>query len=420
MTFLQHRLDNGLEIIAEVSPEAYTAAYAFVVATGSRDETDAEAGLSHFLEHMAFKGTPRRSAEEVNRELDEIGSQANAFTSEEQTVYYLAVLPEYQQRAIDILADMMRPSLREDDFNTEKQVILEEIKKYDDEPPYGAYDRGKFLHFGNHPLGRSVLGTTESVSSLTPEQMRDYFRRRYSPGNMFVVAAGRVDFDRLVADVEKWCGGWEPVETSRETATPRTGTAFEVKKHEAAFQEYIIEMADSPSAKMPDRFAARVLATIVGDDSGSRFFWELIDTGRAEYAVMSSYEYLDAGLFLTYLCCRPEAAAENLQLLRQIEKKTQADGVTARELELAQSKICSHVVLKSERPINRLFSVGANWLQLREYWTVKQAIEAYRSVSLDDVHRVLEHFPLTRCTTVAVGPLDQLGGTTINTCRDVP
>ncbi len=408
MIFEQHRLSNGLEIIAEVSPEAYSAAYAFVVATGSRDETDQEAGLSHFLEHMAFKGTPRRSAEDVNRELDEIGSHANAFTSEEQTVYYLAVLPEYQARAIDILADMMRPSLREEDFVTEKQVILEEIKKYDDDPPYGAYDRGKALHFGKHPLARSVLGTTESVSALTPEQMRDYFRRRYSPGNMFVVAAGRVDFPALVADIEKWCGDWEPVETDRIVEPPRTGTAVEVRRHEAAFQEYIVELSDAPNARMSERFAARVLATIVGDDSGSRFFWELIDTGRAEYAAMSSYEYLDAGVFLTYLCCRPEAAAENLRLLRQIEERTEADGVTPRELELAVSKICSHVVLRSERPINRLFSVGANWLQLREYWTVKQAIEAYRAVTLDDVHDVLQRYPLSRCTTVAVGPLDRL------------
>ncbi len=407
MTFERHQLDNGLEIIAEVSPDAYTSAYAFVVATGSRDETDDEAGLSHFLEHMAFKGTPRRSAEDVNRELDEIGSQANAFTGEEQTVYYLAVLPEYQQRAIDILADMMRPSLREEDFETEKQVILEEIKKYDDEPPYGAYDRGKLLHFGSHPLARSVLGTTESVSALTADAMRDYFRRRYSPGNMFLVAAGRVDFDQLVADAERWCGDWEPVETKRRIETPQTSTALEVRQHDAAFQEYIIEFADAPAAKDPHRFAARVLATIVGDDSGSRFFWELIDSGRAEYAAMSSYEYLDAGVFLTYLCCRPEAAAENLQLLHKIESETAAHGVTPRELELAQSKICSHVVLKSERPINRLFSVGANWLQLREYWTVKQAVEAYRNVTLAEIDQVLRQYPLTRCTTIAVGPLSE-------------
>ena len=184
MKFREHQLNNGLTIIAECNDKAYSNSMAFFVRTGSRDETADIAGVSHFLEHMVFKGTPRRSAADVNRELDELGSHSNAFTSEEQTVYYATVLPEYQSDVIDLLADIMRPSLREEDFSTEKQVIIEEILKYEDQPPFGAHEKCMEAYFGDHPLGKNVLGTVESVGDMTAEGMRTYFQSRYSPGRI--------------------------------------------------------------------------------------------------------------------------------------------------------------------------------------------------------------------------------------------
>ena len=199
MQFRQHTLANGLEIVAEVSPQAYSSSYAFFVRTGARDETDAVSGVSHFLEHMVFKGSAKRSAAEVNRDLDDLSSSSNAFTSEEQTVYYATTLPEDQGRIVELLADMMRPSLRQEDFDTEKQVILEEIAKYDDQPPYGAHEKCMAAFFGPHPLGRSVLGTVQSVGALARDQMLAYFDERYSPRNIVLSAAGNVDFDALLA-----------------------------------------------------------------------------------------------------------------------------------------------------------------------------------------------------------------------------
>src|SRR5262249_29688101 len=149
-------LDNGLEIVAECDAAAYSTALGFFVNSGARDETDEVSGVSHFLEHMVFKGTPTRSADDVNREFDEMGAHYNAFTNEENTVFYAAGLPEYQQKTVELLADIMRPSLREEDFSTEKQVILEEIKMYDDQPPFGVDDKCRAAFFGTHPLSRSV------------------------------------------------------------------------------------------------------------------------------------------------------------------------------------------------------------------------------------------------------------------------
>ena len=219
MEFLRHTLPNGLEIVAERNAAAYSTAVGFFVRTGARDESDAVAGVSHFLEHMMFKGTPSRSADDVNREFDEMGAHYNAFTNEENTVYYAAVLPEHQDRAVELLADILRPSLREDDFNTEKQVILEEIQMYEDQPPFGADDKCRAMHYGPHPLGRSVLGTAESVGQLPVAAMREYFRRRYSPENIVLAGAGRIDFDALTALAGRLCGGWQ------RTAAGRAGRA---------------------------------------------------------------------------------------------------------------------------------------------------------------------------------------------------
>ncbi len=158
MKFLKHTLPNGLEIVAECNGEAHSTALGFFVKTGARDETDAVAGVSHFLEHMAFKGTASRSADDVNREFDEMGAHYNAFTNEENTVFYAAVLPEYQDRAVELLGDILRPSLREDDFGTEKQVILEEIQMYDDQPPFGADDKCRALLLRLAPAGPKRVG----------------------------------------------------------------------------------------------------------------------------------------------------------------------------------------------------------------------------------------------------------------------
>src|SRR6476646_4252276 len=163
MPFRQHTLDNGLEIVAETSPDAYSSAYAFFVRTGARDETADVSGVSHFLEHMVFKGSANRTAAEVNRDLDDLSASSNAFTSEEQTVYYATTLPDDQEPIVELLADMLRPVLRQ-----------EEIAKYDDQPPYGAHEKCMAAFFGEHPLGKSVLGTTASVGSLARDQMLAY------------------------------------------------------------------------------------------------------------------------------------------------------------------------------------------------------------------------------------------------------
>ena len=223
MTFHQHTLPNGLTILGETNPAALSVAVAFWVKTGSRDETSDVSGVSHFLEHMVFKGTPRRDAFAVNRDFSRIGADNNAWTSEENTVFHAVVLPEFLPEVVDVLADILRPSLRGEDFDTEKKVILDEIVRYEVQPGWAVYDHARKNFYAGHPLGNSVLGTTESITALTRDQMADYFGRRYVAPNIVAVAAGNFDWPKFVALVEKACGHWPTGEPPR--GPQRTETA---------------------------------------------------------------------------------------------------------------------------------------------------------------------------------------------------
>jgi predicted Zn-dependent peptidase len=406
--FRRETLDNGLEIVAECNDAAHSLGVGFFVRTGARDESDEVAGVSHFLEHMVFKGTPRRSAEDVNREFDEIGAHYNAFTSEENTVYYASVLPEYQEASIDLLADIMRPSLREADFDTEKKVILEEIQMYADQPPFCMDDHIKELHYGRHPIARSVLGTLDSIGALRVDQMQDYFDSRYAPGNVLVAAAGKVDFDGLVRQVAQRCRAWPTRPTPRATPPVNSRCEFKCVQRESATQQYVLQLADGPASEDDDRYAAKLLATIVGDDSGSRLYWALVDPGLAETASLGHYEYQGVGMLYTWMSCAPEDAADNFRRLSEVYREAEAKGCTAEELRQSKSKLKARVVLGGERPRNRLFNVGGNWLQRHEYRSVATDLATVDAVTLDDVHAVLAKYPLSRATTVTIGPLAEL------------
>ena len=406
--FRQTTLENGLEIIAECNENAYSLATGFFVKTGAREETDDVAGVSHFLEHMMFKGTPTRSAADVNRELDELGAYSNAYTSEETTCYYAVLLPELQDRAIDLLGDILRPSLRQDDFDMEKQVIIEEIKMYDDQPPFGADEKVRELFFGDHPLRRSVLGTCESIEQLTAEQMREYFERRYSPGNIVLAAAGNVDFDALVRKADQVCGHWRPCETTREIRRPKTQSGSHLMYKESAVQQYVMQFYNGVGGDESniERYAAYLLTHVIGDDVGSRFYWELLDPGHADSCGFSMVEYLDAGAYVMTLSSAPEKLHENMQRIDAILKDVQSKGVTEEELVRARTKLLSRTVLANESPGNRLFTFGGEWLQERKYYTMNEEMNFIRNVTLADINNILAKYPLQNPCTITVGPLE--------------
>jgi predicted Zn-dependent peptidase len=404
MQFRHETLDNGLEIAAEINPDAFSQSLGYFVKTGSRDETQDIAGVSHFLEHMMFKGTPRRSSMDVNRELDDLGSQSNAYTSEEQTVYYMSVLPEHQLAALDLLTDMMRPTLRQEDFDTEKQVILEEIAMYDDQPPYGAMERAMEEYFGEHPLATRVLGTRETVTELSAEAMREYHQQRYAPNNLCLVATGAVDFDALVRETALRTRAWKPADAKRQLRQPVSDNKLVTMVHPPATQQYTLEFSPGYGTLDSNRYVHRILASILGDDTGSRLFWELVDKGLADMAVTYTSEFEDCGIFGIYLACAPDQQDNNWSIIESVLSASQPQPITERELELAQNKICAGMILASERPSNRLFSVGNGWTIRRKYENVRQATDNYRGVTLDQVQSAFSDLANRRRVRVTVGP----------------
>ncbi len=399
MELLTHKTDTSPEIIALQDPTAFTISLGWFVKTGARDEAIELAGVSHFLEHMVFKGTARRSAEEVNRELDHLGAQSNAFTSEDSTVFYATVVPECQAQAVDVLTDLMRPALGEQEFETERQVILEEIAMYDDQPPYGAFERAMELFFGSHPLSTRVLGTAETVSELTSVQMRDYHRQRYTRDNMFLVASGKIDFQQLIDYVQETTETWPGGVVPRKLYLPSYASSDAIIEREATHQHYVIKLWPGLSNNDPDRYALRMLSSILADDTGSRLFWELIDTGRAETASLWPQLFDDCGCLLGYLCCAPEDAEENLDIMQRVFDDVIRHGVTQRELELAKNKLTASLILSDERPSNRLFALGQSWLTRRAYEPLDVILERFAAVRCEDVveiaRRTLQHQPTT-------------------------
>jgi predicted Zn-dependent peptidase len=410
MNFHHRQFPNGLNVIAELNPNVHSAAVGFFVRTGSRDETAPVSGVSHFLEHMAFKGNDRLSADDVNRVFDEIGANYNASTSEEVTMFYAAVLPEYLPQATEILTAILFPSLRQDDFDMEKQVILEEIGMYEDQPSFVAYENLMRTHFAGHPLSMAILGSNESITNLTSEQMRQYHREHYGAGTITMAVAGNSSWDDVQRLAEQYCGAWPTVKPPRPTdeARPAGGTKFIVR--ESAKQQHVMQMAAGPVATNPLRHAAELLTLVIGDDSGSRLYWQLVDPGHADTAEVGYNEYDGTGTYLTALSCRPEDTAANLARIAEIYADVNRNGVTETELAAAKSKALSKIVLRSERPLGRLSSLGSNWVYRGEYQSVEEELAALRAVTTADIRTLLEAYPLGQTTTVGVGALRGVNG----------
>ncbi|MGN6133342.1 MAG: M16 family metallopeptidase [Aureliella sp.] len=406
MELLTHKSQGGAEIIAMCDPEAFTTSVGWFVDTGARDEAPEIAGISHFLEHMVFKGTKRRTAEQVNSELDHLGAQSNAYTSEESTVFHACVLPECQERAVDLLTDIMHPSLREDDFETERQVILEEIAMYDDQPPYGAMERAMELFFGEHSLGRRVLGTAETVSEMTIDQMFAYHKQRYTLDNMFLVASGKVDFEQLVEQTESLVSGWRGRSTPRQVMTPKFTATESIIERPATHQQYTIKIWPGVGCNDPQRYALRLLASVIADESGSRLFWELIDTGLAETAALWPQFFHECGCIVGYLCCAPEDTGGNLGTIERVLQQVIEHGITQRELDLARNKIVSALILSDERPSNRLFALGQSWLSRRRYDPLDAVLARYAAVTPHELQAVAELTLAQTPTTVQVVNVD--------------
>ncbi|MFZ2148472.1 MAG: pitrilysin family protein [Sedimentisphaerales bacterium] len=409
MEFKKEQLQNGLDIVGEVNKSAKSAAVGFFVKTGSRDESKQINGVSHFLEHMLFKGTEKLSALEVNEAFDRTGAQFNAFTSEENTVYYAAVLPEYLLEVTGLWIELMRPALRDDDFSIEKNVIKEEIAMYKDLPSFDVMDRCRTLHFDSHPCGNSVLGSEVSIDNLTAEQMRDYFTRRYAPNNIVLACAGNFEWDQICSICTNSCSRWQEQAVGRKLEHYGGSKKKERVEKSNLVREHICLMSAGVSAQDPRRFAASLLGIIVGDNVGSRFFWELVDKALAETATMQFGAMDGTGAFYSYIRCSAGDVTKVLNTVSGIFQNLSENGITEDELRKAKNKVLSALVIKNELPMGRLIDLGFNWIYLEQYRTVQDDINSIKAVTVDDVNELIGQFNPGDFTQLSIGPAQDRG-----------
>lgn len=392
VTYRETVLDNGLRIAAEVAPGAHSAAVGFFVRTGARDEPTPVMGVSHFLEHMMFKGTDDLTADAINQAFDDLGASNNAFTSREMTCFYAHTLPEGMGPATDLIARMMRPALRQADFDTEKQVILEEIAMYADNPFWVLYEEAIDRRYNRDRLGHRVLGTKESIAALTRDQMNGYFADRYAPDAMVVALAGNLDFDASVAAIRERCAGWEATGAVRDHALPQRATGRFALTDPKVNRGYLIGIADAPGVEDPRRHAASLLAQVLGGQDNSRLHWALIETGLAEEA-QAAYDPMDRhGEFFVYASGDPDRLGDIEEVVRK-EIRALRDSIEEDDLAKLRSKALTALTLASERPSGRMMRLGRVWTMLGRYLSLDEELEGLSRVTAEDVKRICDEFP---------------------------
>jgi predicted Zn-dependent peptidase len=317
---------SGLRVVTERMPGVRSAALGFWVLAGSRDESPRISGSSHFLEHLLFKGTKERTARDIAEAFDAVGGDLNAFTAKEYTCFYARVLDRDVPMAIDHLADMLQHSvIRSADLDAERQVILEEIHMHDDAPDEVVHDLFTEALWPDHPLGRPVLGTVQTIEAASRDQVRRFYKRHYVPGNLVVVAAGNVDHDAIVEQLTSLMETGEPLPEGRASrwnlrsaGSPPVPSGERLVKRRKTEQAHIVLGTNGLARTDPDRFAFLIVNTALGGGMSSRLFQEVREKRGLAYSVFSyQYQYTEAGQFAAYAGTTPARAEEVVGLLRR-------------------------------------------------------------------------------------------------------
>ncbi|MEX0952415.1 MAG: pitrilysin family protein [Nitriliruptoraceae bacterium] len=384
-------LPSGVTVVTEAMPSVRSVSLGLWIAVGSRDEDPGQAGCSHFLEHLLFKGTSRRSAREIAEALDAVGGEMNAFTAKEHTCFHARVLDTDLPLAFDVLADMVVDARNDpDDVESERQVVLSEIDIHHDTPDDLVHSEFAEAVLTGHPLAAETLGTTESVTALTRDTIHEFYLEHYRPGNLVVAAAGNVSHEQVVRLADERLGDLGRPGRSRPPRTvPGRFGEHEVRvRQRPTEQAHIVLGTPGLPDVDDDRWPMRVLDVLLGGGMSSRLFQEIRERRGLAYTAYSyAASWSDAGLFGTYVGTAPGRVDEVLGLLRH-ELDRVADDVTADEVERARGALTGQTVLSLEDSMSRMARIGRQVSAGNPIVTVDDALEAVARVDLDAVRRV--------------------------------
>jgi predicted Zn-dependent peptidase len=413
-------LPGGLRVITEEMPGARSASIGVWAAVGSRDESSSLSGATHYLEHLLFKGTARRSALDISAEIDAVGGELNAFTGKEYTCYHARVLDGDLPLAIDVVCDMVTSSLMPaHEVESERSVILEEIAMHDDDPDDVVHDAFVSALFGETPLGRPITGSVESITALSRRQLVGHYRRRYTADNLVVAAAGRLDHAGVVRMVRKAFERAEafgdadrrPAEVRAAGRRARTHVTTQLIERPTELTSFVLGMPSYPRDH-PQRYALGVLNAAVGGGTSSRLFQEIRERRGLAYTIYSFVShYVDGGYVAVAGGSMPDRICDVLAICRDELAKVAASGITIEELQRGKGQLRGGVVLGLEDASARMTRLGKSEVVPGGLHSIDETLAAVDAVTLDDVHAVAQELLSAEPTLAVIGAaaaIDQL------------
>ena len=387
-------LSNGVRAITETMPHVRSVSVGVWIDSGSRQETPEQNGISHFIEHMLFKGTTHRSAEDIARSVDSIGGNLDAFTAKELVCFNTKVLDEHLSQAFDVLADLvLHPRFAEDDIEKEKGVILEEIKMEADSPDYLVHEIFTSNFWKDHPLGKPILGTRETVRRFDAPMARAYYGAVYSPSNLVVTAAGNLTHDRLVALVRQYFSDLPPGRTLTPGQPPATHARIALRSKRALEQVHLCLGVPSHPLPHRERFACYVLNTLLGGGMSSRLFQNIRERQGLAYAVFSELSpYRDTGCLSIYAGTSIESARKVVESIVNEFRQLKQNSILPEELRRAKDYLKGSLMLGLESTSSRMSNLARQEMYFQRFFTLDELVESIESVDADAVQRVARTF----------------------------
>ena len=403
-------LPSGLRLVTETMPHVRSVSIGVWLTRGSRHESDQQSGVAHFVEHMLFKGTTSRTAQQIAQTIDSVGGQLDAFTAKEYASYYIKVLDEHLLVAIELLSDMvLHPAMAPSDVTREQSVILEEIKMVEDAPDDLVHEVFVQQFWSRHPLGRPILGTPETVSSFESTGLLDYFRRTYIAPNLIIAAAGNLDHAHLRALVQEAFAGLASGAADEPTVPPSVTPGVALREKDIEQSHLCLGTPAYPQAH-DDRHAVYVLNTILGGSMSSRLFQKIREERGLAYAVMSHLTaYSDAGMITVYAGCATEKVDEVVDLTLSELRALRDAPVPADELRRAKDHLKGSLMLSLENTSSRMSHLVRQEIYFGRHFTLDEMLAAIERVTAEQVQRVALDLFRGEAVATLVGPLQSRG-----------
>jgi predicted Zn-dependent peptidase len=410
-------LPNGLVVLTETMAHVRSVSVGVWIRNGSRREVPEENGLAHFIEHMVFKGTERRSAEDIAREMDSVGGMLDAFTSKEQICFNAKVLDEHLPIAFDVIADLvLRPKFDSEDVKKERQVVLEEIKMDLDNPEYLLHDIFTRGFWPEHPLGRPILGTPETVRKFNREALKKRFQHWFAPDHLVLSAAGNVTHERVLELVQREFGALRPSGELKDGAAPATGAPIRLEPKRDLEQVHICIGVPSVPLAHESRFTCAVMNNLLGGGMSSRLFQNIREKQGLAYAVFSELTpYSDAGMMTIYAGTAKETVGQVIDLVIKEFRELKQHPVSEEELLRAKNHLKGSLMLSLESTSARMSNLARQELYFRRFYSLDEILAGIKAVTRDQVQRLAREF--FRPEQIAVTVLGALNGFTLDRSR---